>query len=149
REDVTFVTFSTDVRDVHKWQIDSSDPSSPVLTDIRSYIDSLYADGNTAIYSALDRAYDEALAGAKGDPEPITSIVLMTDGENNSGIDPDVFLKRMQARPDSEKDIRVFAIRFGEAQAGALQQIAKATGGQVFDGTESLSQVFKEIRGYQ
>src|SRR5262249_46177494 len=132
-----------------KWQIESSDPNSPELTDMRSYIDSLKAGGKTAIYSALDRGYDEALAGIKGDPEPITSIVLMTDGENNSGIDPDLFLKRMQARPDNEKDIRVFAIRFGEARPGALDQIAKATGGRVFDGTESLSQVFKEIRGYQ
>jgi Ca-activated chloride channel family protein len=56
----------------------------------------------------------------------------------------------MANRPDSENDIRIFTIRFGEADPGELQQIADITGGKVFDGrTGSLSQVFKEIRGYQ
>jgi Ca-activated chloride channel family protein len=56
----------------------------------------------------------------------------------------------MRKRPDAEKDIRIFTIRFGEAKPEELQQIADLTGGKVFDGrTGSLSQVFKEIRGYQ
>ena len=44
----------------------------------------------------------------------------------------------------------VFSVLFGEANPGALQQIADATGGRVFDArTAPLNEVFKEIRGYQ
>ena len=39
---------------------------------------------------------------------------------------------------------------FGEASPAALKQVADATGGQVFDARKArLSDVFKEIRGYQ
>ncbi len=150
RENVTVVSFATDVKDVQSWKITSSDPNSPELTDLRSHIDGLTADGRTAIYSALNRGYDAALEAAKADPQAATSIVLMTDGENNEGIQPSEFINRMTNRPGSEKDIRIFTIRFGEANPAELQQIADITGGKVFDGRSgSLSQVFKEIRGYQ
>jgi Ca-activated chloride channel family protein len=150
REDVTMVTFSTDVNDAQTWDVTSSDPSSPELTGIRDFVDNLEAGGSTAIYSALDRAYQVALAAKAKNPNAATSIVLMTDGENNSGIPASQFVDRMKNRPDSEKDIRVFTIRFGEAKPQQLQQIADLTGGAVFDGrTAALNQVFKEIRGYQ
>jgi Ca-activated chloride channel family protein len=74
----------------------------------------------------------------------------MTDGENNSGIAASEFIDRMKNRPSSEQDIRIFTIRFGEADPTELQQIADITGGKVFDGRSgALGQVFKEIRGYQ
>ena len=150
RENVTVVTFSTDVNDVQQWKITSSDPSSPELTSFRAYIDGLIAEGSTAIYSALDRGYDEALAAAKATPDAVTSIVLMTDGENNAGIPQEEFLSRMQGRPADEQDIRIFTVRYGEADPEALQQIADVTGGKVFSGeTGSLTTVFKDIRGYQ
>jgi Ca-activated chloride channel homolog len=150
RENVTVVTFSTEVEQVQQWKITSADPNSSELTALRTFIDGLSAGGTTAIYSALDRAYDAALDVAKSDPQAVTSIVLMTDGENNSGISAQTFANRMSSRPAAEKDIRIFTIRFGEADPKQLQQIADLTGGKVFDGrTGSLGQVFKEIRGYQ
>jgi Ca-activated chloride channel family protein len=150
RENVTVVSFSNEVKDVQQWKVTSSDPNSPELVDLRAFIGGLTADGNTAIYSALDTAYDAALDIAASEPDAVTSIVLMTDGENNAGIAPEEFIARMADRPDGESDIRIFTIRFGEADPEELQQIADITGGKVFDGrTGSLSQVFKEIRGYQ
>ncbi|MFZ4718723.1 MAG: substrate-binding and vWA domain-containing protein [Ilumatobacteraceae bacterium] len=150
RENVTVVSFSSAVNDVQQWKITSSDPASPELTSLRDHIDGLVADGNTAMYSALDRGYDEALAAAAADPSAVTSIVLMTDGENNSGMSAATFIDRMERRPSSEQDIRVFTIRFGEADPAELQQVADITGGKVFDGRSgALGQVFKEIRGYQ
>jgi Ca-activated chloride channel family protein len=150
RENVTVVSFADVVKDVQQWKVTSSDPNSPELVDLRAFIAGLTPDGGTAIYSALDAAYDAALDIAASDPDAVTSIVLMTDGENNAGLPPEEFIDRMANRPDSENDIRIFTIRFGEADPGELQQIADITGGKVFDGrTGSLSQVFKEIRGYQ
>jgi Ca-activated chloride channel family protein len=150
REHVTLITFNDHVDAQQSFAIESSDPASAPLTSLRDFVGALQAGGGTAIYSALDRAYDVALAATKQDPNAYTSIVLMTDGENNAGISSNTFLARMRSRPDSQRDLRVFTVLFGEAQPKALQDIASATGGTVFDARNAdLSQVFKEIRGYQ
>jgi len=48
------------------------------------------------------------------------------------------------------QQIKTFPVLFGDADPGQLQQVADETGGEVFDGrSESLSKVFKEIRGFQ
>jgi len=48
------------------------------------------------------------------------------------------------------RSLRVFTVLFGEVSPVALKQVAGATGGQVFDARDTqLSEVFKEIRGYQ
>ena len=74
----------------------------------------------------------------------------MTDGENNSGIRADDFLSSYRALPAQARRIRTFPILFGEASSDALQRIADATGGKLFDArSASLSEIFKEIRGYQ
>jgi Ca-activated chloride channel family protein len=45
---------------------------------------------------------------------------------------------------------RIFPILFGEANSAEMGQLASFTGGRAFDGRKAvLSQVFKEIRGYQ
>lgn len=52
--------------------------------------------------------------------------------------------------PDADAASFVFAVLFGEGDSSELQQIADATGGQVFDARNTpLSEVFKDIRGYQ
>jgi Ca-activated chloride channel homolog len=41
-------------------------------------------------------------------------------------------------------------VLFGEASPDELEQIAERTGGRVFNAkTASLTEIFKEIRGYQ
>jgi Ca-activated chloride channel family protein len=84
------------------------------------------------------------------DPNRFYSIVLMTDGENNNGRDGNAFLRDYQSLSASTRAIKTFTVLFGEASPQALKDIASTTGGTVFDSrTVSLSQVFKEIRGYQ
>jgi Ca-activated chloride channel family protein len=74
----------------------------------------------------------------------------MTDGENNNGRDGNQFLRDYHALSPSARAIKTFTVLFGEASPQALKDIANSTGGTVFDSrTASLSQVFKEIRGYQ
>jgi Ca-activated chloride channel family protein len=120
------------------------------LQRLRTYIDDLRADGGTAIYSALQAAYQKANDELRADPNAYTSIVLLTDGENNAGIEPNDFINSLSTLPPQLKNVRVFPVLFGEADPDALQQVAAATGGQRFDArTSDLSQVFKEIRGYQ
>ena len=78
------------------------------------------------------------------------SIVLMTDGENNKGDDYAHFEAKWNALPDYARHIHIFPIFIGEASPAELNRIATLTGGRAFDARhETLSGIFKEIRGYQ
>jgi Ca-activated chloride channel family protein len=149
REKVTIVTFAGAVRDTQTFDIDSADPASASLKQLRGYVNGLSAGGQTAIYSALQRADDIAQELQISDPNAYTSVVLLTDGENNSGIDPAAYLRRVRLEPSAQRT-RTFTVLFGEANPEELQAVADATGGKVFDARQAdLSSVFKEIRGYQ
>lgn len=149
REDVTIITFSSSVRGEESFTVDATDQSSPSMVAIRSYVDSLEAGGRTAIYSALSEAYRVAVQSHAQDPSRFVSVVLLTDGENNSGIGEQEFLRGIRGLPGAS-GIRTFAVLFGEANSAELQDVATATGGKVFDSRSvALAEVFKEIRGYQ
>jgi Ca-activated chloride channel family protein len=150
REDVTIIPFSSTVHGVEQFTVSGTDPNSPDRLAIRFAVESLVGHGNTAIYSALARAYQEGLASLVLEPDRLTSIVLLTDGENNSGMSATAFLTFLTALPTEARHIRTFPVLFGEADPAALHQVADLTGGKVFDSRSvSLSEVFKEIRGYQ
>lgn len=89
---------------------------------------------NTAIWAALDHAL--RLAGGE------TSVVLMTDGENNAGPSVDEFLRVGRG------EVPVYPIRFGEASVAELDRVAQASGGRLVEaGAKSLLEAVREIRG--
>lgn len=101
-------------------------------------------DGSTAVWSALDHAYDLAAkqSGRRA------SIVLMTDGENNAGIGLDEFTRRFKARAGPERGVHTYAIGLGEADQAELGRVATLTGGRVLRATTgSLQDAFKDVRG--
>jgi Ca-activated chloride channel homolog len=150
REKVALVVFNDGIVDTRTFTIQSADQSSASLTQLRDYVSGLQAGGGTAIYSALQRAYEVAQGESRSNPGSYVSIVLLTDGENNSGLSPDAFLRDLGTLPPEARALRVFSVLFGEANPEALKQVADASGGQVFDARNAqLSDVFKEIRGYQ
>jgi Ca-activated chloride channel family protein len=150
REKVTLVTFSDDVIDTKNFDVDSSDPNSAGLVAVRQTVGGFQAGGNTAIYTALQHAYQVAATARTNDAGSFVSIVLMTDGENNRGVTSEEFLRGVRALPPDQAGIHVYAVLFGGADPKALQAVADATGGRVFDArTADLAGVFKEIRGYQ
>ena len=150
REQITIVTFSSAVQDKRTFTINDPDPQGPDMTALRDYVNGLRAGGGTAIYDALEEAYVTAGAAKAQDPNRFYSIVLMTDGENNSGRDGSTFLRDYQQFAAGTRAIKTFTVLFGEANPQELQRIASVSGGTVFDSrTAPLSQVFKEIRGYQ
>jgi Ca-activated chloride channel family protein len=149
-EDVTIVTFAGQVEDVQGFTIDDTDPNGKDMTAIRDYIDGLRTFDSTAIYSGVEQAYTEVAKQQATDPNRLYSIVLMTDGENNSGVDPDQFSTDYQALPDAVRAVHVYPVLFGDASKDAMTAIATQTGGTVFDATTtSLLSIFKQIRGYQ
>ncbi|WAP59586.1 substrate-binding and vWA domain-containing protein [Streptomyces sp. S465] len=119
--------------------------------DLRS-VDSFVAaddfDDSTAIWSALDHAYRKASGIVRDHPGQPVSIVLMTDGENTSGITFEEFRRRYAARAETVRSIPTFPLRLGAADTAELTRAARTTGGRVVDaGARSLPDAFKEIRG--
>jgi Ca-activated chloride channel homolog len=150
REQVTIITFSTDVLETRRFTIDDTAPDGPDMTAIRDYVNGLETYNSTAIYTALEAAYQQVQQAQVADPDRLYSIVLMTDGENNAGVTPDQFAQDLAALPDATKAVHTYPILFGEANKDAMSSIASLTGGTLFDATTtSLETIFKQIRGYQ
>jgi Ca-activated chloride channel family protein len=148
RERVTLLPFNNQVQDIRDFEVDINDPGS--LVQIRSYVAGLEAWGGTAIYGSLRQAYELAAQAQREEPGRYYSIVLMSDGKNTDGISRSRFVSYYRSLPEEVKGIKTFTILFGQAEEKAMESIAEATGGRMFDAkSESLSFIFKQIRGYQ
>ncbi|MEU1268207.1 VWA domain-containing protein [Streptomyces sp. NPDC005799] len=145
REEVTLMAFGSDVKSVRTHVVDPADPRAG-LKAIRKDTAKLSADGDTAIYTSLEKAYEHL--GTGGDT--FTSIVLMTDGENTTGVKPKDFDTFYRSLTGAQRDTPVFPILFGDSDRRELTHIADLTGGRLFDAQHgSLDGAFEEIRGYQ
>lgn len=109
--------------------------------------------GGTALYSAAAEALKSLSEQrkrnvAQGKVDYRYSVILLTDGEANEGIDSSTFLEF--AKNPNYASIPVHTIKFGDASVSQIQTISGATGGKVFDAsTQSLNYVFKQIRAQQ
>jgi Ca-activated chloride channel family protein len=151
REHVILIPFSTEPWKPTRFAFDDARYRVGVEQDLRAFIEGLEARGATAIYSTLDVAYKLAHAELANDPNRLVSVVLLTDGMNNKGMDFEDFQARWSGPAGSASEpIRTFPILFGEAGSTELDNIARQSGGRAFDGRNSdLRDVFREIRGYQ
>ena len=72
----------------------------------------------------------------------------MTDGENNSGVDPDQFGRDYGVLPPAVRAVHVYPVLFGEGSKDAMGSIATLTGGTVFDATTTslLTTVRSQLR---
>ncbi|MFJ7075079.1 substrate-binding domain-containing protein [Streptomyces sp. NPDC098781] len=145
REEVTLMPFGSGVKSVRKHVVEPADPKAG-LAGIRKDTDALTAEGDTAIYTSLEAAYQHLGAGR----DTFTSIVLMTDGENTAGTDWAGFQAFYAGLDRDRRATPVFPILFGDSDKSELEYIAELTGGRLFDAQEgSLDGAFEEIRGYQ
>jgi Ca-activated chloride channel family protein len=150
RESIVIIPFNGAVVDNRTFAINDNSPGSADVKAVRNYVNSLQPDDGTAIYDALFAAYQTVGSDMAIDPNRFYSVVLMTDGENNTGRDANGFLSYYRGLPAELRNVHTFPIIFGEASPAALNQVASATGGQTFDARSvSMSLVFKQIRGYQ
>jgi len=113
-------------------------------------IPSLLKPGGTGLYDttlAAVRASRDAY-----DPNSVNSVVLITDGENedDTGIQLDALLATLRSEADPNRPVKVIGIALGpDADLGALQQIADATGGaayQALDPEDLQGVLFDAIR---
>ena len=90
------------------------------------------------------------MAERRRDPNRFVSVVLLTDGQNRSGLEYREFRRELLDLRQAGTAVRTFPIVFGEASSSELQEVAELTGGRAFEGRNTnLAAVFKEIRGYQ
>ena len=74
----------------------------------------------------------------------LPAIVIMTDGQGQGSMD--TFEARWRA--DGSR-VPVFGVTFGkDADRSQLDALARLSGGRVFDGTKSLAEAFRAVRGY-
>ena len=143
REDVTLWSFSFDPNEPITVTFDREDPA--VAAELGAYVDGLVAHGGTAIYPTLIRAL-EAADTSTGIP----SIVLLSDGEATFGESFHEFREIYAQMSPEKRSIPVFVILYGDANKAEMTELAKLTGGEVFDALNGdLESAFKEIRGFQ
>lgn len=150
REKVTLIAYDDEVREPQTFTL-SADRPNIGRARIRTAAGRLEtAQGNTATYSALREAYRLADRQVRDNPDAITSIVLMTDGEQNRGIEVGPFQEFYRDLRGPVRAVPTFLVQFGDASRGELNGIAKLTKGKLFATEDtSLVDAFRTIRGYQ
>lgn len=115
---------------------------------LNSTIDSLFAQGGTALYDSIDEAYQYLLNQTReGEADSILSVVVLTDGEDTeSKMHLNALMDRIRYDGETHK-IHVFTIAYGkDARKDILGQIADATQAKSYQGTpENIVGVFKDI----
>jgi Ca-activated chloride channel family protein len=100
---------------------------------LRQVINSLHAEGGTALYASTRAAQQKLLSSAN--PDRINAVVVLTDGKNEYPKDNDLdgLLRDLDAS-SLENSVRVFTIAYGDkADLETLQKIAKASRAAAYD----------------
>jgi len=138
---VQLVTFSSEV--------DDSTPEVPPA-DISRRVATIFADGHTALYDAIDRARTLAFASARRDPRRIHAVVVLTDGEDTSSrTTADALLPRL-GDAEAGTPVRIFTIGYGaEANAEVLRSIATRAGGAYYSGdVQNIRAIYEEVASF-
>ncbi len=131
------IFFDNTILDIER----AADDSDEALAQLYQKVADFQIAGGTDIYNAAAQALAEA---SSYDLEKYTpAIILMTDGVS------DYNYRTFQKAWDTLGiDVPVFSITFGAADPTQLEELAEATGGRVFDGTQDLTEAFRSVKGY-
>jgi Ca-activated chloride channel family protein len=109
-------------------------------------INSLLAQGETALYDSVQEAYQFAQKGQA--PDKISAVIVLTDGEDNKSKLPTVddLLKEIKFDPE-KSPTRVFTIAYGrDASREVLKKIADATKAKTYDGDpKNVLKIFNDV----
>jgi Ca-activated chloride channel homolog len=108
-----------------------------VLREALDSIPGRLAPGGTGLYDTTLAAVRAARADY--DPTAVTSVVIITDGkdEDDDTIGLDALVQTLGAEIDPSRPVKVIGIALGpDADMGALEQIATATGGAAYSAVD-------------
>jgi Ca-activated chloride channel family protein len=109
-------------------------------------VSGIFANGGTALYDAIEEAYDHATA--RRENGRIAAIVVLSDGaDTHSSIKLRSLVDKLRGGSESGTGVRVFTIGYGrDAERGVLEPIAEATRGRYYEGNPAnIRTVFREI----
>jgi Ca-activated chloride channel family protein len=124
-----------------EWQVDGNQDDS--LKQVLARVENMAADGGTDIYSPVIKGLADILQQDSG--RYIPAVILMTDGQSNTG---KTFPDLDSAWQANGLDVPVFAITFGDASESQLKEITGLTRGYIFDGKKDLVTAFRKAKGY-
>ena len=131
------IFFDNTILDIER----AADDSDEALAQLYQKVADFQIAGGTDIYNAAAQALAEA---SSYDLEKYTpAIILMTDGVSDYN-----YQTFQEAWDTLGIDVPVFSITFGAADPTQLEELAEATGGRVFDGTQDLTEAFRSVKGY-
>lgn len=109
-------------------------------TAAKAAINALSASGATNIGGGLQTSLN--MITGEGDPVSNEVIILLSDGQHNTGTHPDAVIPALKAR-----GVVVYTIGIGDADAALMSSIAKQTGGSYYyaAGTAGLQAHFNAI----
>jgi Ca-activated chloride channel homolog len=114
--------------------------------EITDEINSLIAQGETALYDSVLEAYQQFQKGPQ--TEKIGAVIVLTDGEDNKSKlkTVDALLKEIKFDPE-KSPTRVYTIAYGsDANRDILKKIADATRAKAYDGDpKTILTIFKDV----
>lgn len=132
-----FIPFSSEPLDV------LSTVGSQGLSDCYKQLQDIPAGGGTSLYEAVDRALQLIMKEDLSYYSP--SVIVMTDGQPNGLMRYEEFSRLYL---DSQADIPIFSILFGDASESEMAKLAALSKARVFDGRSDLQAAFRTVRGY-
>jgi Ca-activated chloride channel homolog len=143
-EDMTLVVIFDDriinQEEIKNWFVAGNDAAA--MSGLLSKIDAQTPRGGTNIYLPVGYALEYMKQKGVGGRFP--AIILMTDGESNSGSLEDV---KSAMQRTGIGNVPVYGITFGDASTAQLKALADLTRGRVFDGTKDLHEAFLKAKG--
>ena len=113
------------------------------LSSVSSTVHSMYPYGNTAIGDGMDEAI-QALVAAEARPYAAKTMVVMTDGHNNRGTDPNTVAGNLIAN----NEMTIHTVTFGAgSDQSKMRDVADTGGGKHFHANTGgeLVAIFEEI----
>ena len=135
QDKITIITFNSRVDKIFDTKFGNN--TAGVIKDVNT----LSAGGGTNIY---DPSIEALKILSKDSSDYTKTVILMTDGESNTGSYNDL----SKYYQKNNLDIPIYSITFGDSSEKQLNSIARLTNGKVFDGKSGLKRAFKEVRSY-
>ena len=136
KDKISVIAFDNTI--LNEFSTDNGEDTSSMINEVKNQ----ELGGSTNLFKPVIKAFD--ILSKENPDEYNLSVVLMTDGEGNSGY----FTDYRRAYNKLKNKIPVYAIMFGSASRYQLEEITDLANGKVFDGRSDLLRAFKEVRGY-
>lgn len=116
-------------------------------SNVRSQIDSLIADGDTAIYDAVIEAIEQVRSTGEEADDRIKAIIVLSDGQDTASFTAlnDVVNAISNARADRNPVLVIPVAYGGDADINALNAIARASSTKVQSGDPNDIQKLLEL----